>query len=135
LDQSCATDWGLPNPSARIDFGWDKLNHRLAFAALAFSAHMGHPAPRHKRLIWFCALLVFGGLIEILLQFVPGRSSDCGDVFADALGIVCGALFAEPLRCARPSDPVALRQHLLQPLHDEKRLLELLALEVRQLVQ
>jgi hypothetical protein len=38
LDQSCATDWGLPNPSARIDFGWDKLNHRLAFAALAFSA-------------------------------------------------------------------------------------------------
>jgi VanZ family protein len=94
VDKSCATDWGLPNPSARIDFGWDKLSHWLAFAALVFSAHVGHPAPRHTRLIWFCALLAFGGLIEILQQFVAGRSSDWGGAFADALGIVCGALFA-----------------------------------------
>jgi VanZ family protein len=83
-----------PNPPAGVDFGWDKLNHALAFAALAFTAHLGYPSSRRTRLLWLIALLAFGGLIELLQWFVPGRSSEWGDLLADSIGIACGALIA-----------------------------------------
>jgi len=83
-----------PKPPAGVDFGWDKLNHALAFTALAFSAHLGHPTSRRRRALWLCALLAFGGLIELLQSFVPGRSSEWSDLFADSIGIACGAFIA-----------------------------------------
>jgi VanZ family protein len=36
--------------------------------------------------------LVIGGLIEILQKFVPGRSSDFGDVLADVTGILTASM-------------------------------------------
>jgi len=35
-------------------------------------------------------LLVYGGLIEVLQLFVPGRSAEWGDLLADGIGIVFG---------------------------------------------
>ena len=81
-----------PTPPPTIDFGWDKLNHALAFTALAFSACLGHPASMRMRLLWLCALLAFAGLIEVLQAFVPGRSSEWGDLLGDAAGIAIGAV-------------------------------------------
>jgi len=83
-----------PRPPAAVDFGWDKLNHTLAFAALGFCACLGYPASRTARLRWLFALLALGSLIEILQQSVPSRSSEWGDLLADAFGIVCGAVIA-----------------------------------------
>jgi len=83
-----------PHPPARVDTGWDKLNHLLAFTALAFSASLSYPASRRTHVLLLCALLAFGGLIEILQLFVPGRSSEWGDLFADSIGIVCGVVVA-----------------------------------------
>lgn len=83
-----------PNPPVSIGFAWDKLNHVLAFAALAFSVGLGYPSWRGTRVLWFCALVAYGGLIEILQQFVPGRSSEWSDLLGDTVGIVCGAAIA-----------------------------------------
>lgn len=84
----------MPRPPVSIDFGWDKLNHLLAFSALAFSAGLGFPAPRMPRLAAPLALLAYGGLIELLQLRVPGRSGEWADLLADGLGIACGVLMA-----------------------------------------
>ncbi len=83
-----------PRPPPEFDFGWDKLNHLLAFAALGFSACLGCAGERRSCLHWSAALLALGGLIEILQLFVPGRSCEWGDLLGDALGIACGMAFA-----------------------------------------
>jgi len=86
-----------PQPPAGVDLGWDKLNHLAAFMALALAAWLGFPASRSTRLVVLCALLAFGGLIEVLQSFVPGRSSEWGDLLADAVGIASGAIVAAAL--------------------------------------
>lgn len=83
-----------PRPPAVIDFGWDKLNHLAAFAALTISACLSFPAPRASMLVLALAMLGYGGLIEILQFFVPGRSSEWGDLLADSIGIACGLFMA-----------------------------------------
>jgi VanZ family protein len=83
-----------PRAPAAVDFGWDKANHVLAFAALAFAAHLGYPAPPAARVLGPTALLAFGGLIEILQSLVPERSGEWLDLLADGVGIVCGAFIA-----------------------------------------
>lgn len=84
----------MPHPPVSVDFGWDKLNHLLAFSALAFAADLGFPAPRTSRLVAPLALLAYGGLIELLQLRVPGRSGEWADLLADGLGIACGVLIA-----------------------------------------
>ena len=83
-----------PRPPPEIDFGWDKLNHTLAFAALGFSACLGCAGDRRSCLRWSAALLAFGGLIEVLQLFVPGRLCEWGDLLGDAVGIACGTVLA-----------------------------------------
>ena len=83
-----------PVPPPSIDFGWDKLNHVLAFGALGFSASLSCPVSRRVRLLLFFLLFGFGGLIEFLQQYVPGRCGEWVDLFADSVGIVLGAIIA-----------------------------------------
>jgi len=83
-----------PSPSKQVDLGWDKLNHAAAFAALSLSGCFGFPGSRRAVLGVTLALLGLGGLIEILQLFVPGRSSEWGDLAADALGIALGTALA-----------------------------------------
>lgn len=84
----------VPAPPVSIDFGWDKLNHMLAFAALAFSGYLSYPFSAGRRTLMFFGLLLFGGLIEVLQLSVPGRSAEWGDLLADSIGIACGTLIA-----------------------------------------
>ena len=84
----------VPKPPTGIDLGWDKLNHMLAFTALAIAAWLAFPARLRTRLFSLCVLLAFGGLIEILQLSVPGRSAEWADLFADALDIGLGAAIA-----------------------------------------
>lgn len=82
----------MPAPPRELSTGWDKLNHVLAFAALAFSARLSFP----RRPLWHVVLglLAFGGLIELVQLVVPGRSCDWEDLMADAIGIAVGLLAA-----------------------------------------
>ena len=84
----------MPRPPVGLDFGWDKLNHMLAFAALAFSAGLGFPAPRAVRMGAPLALLAYGGLVELMQGWVPQRSGEWADLLADGVGIACGLLIA-----------------------------------------
>ena len=86
-----------PIPPPSIDLGWDKLNHLVAFGTLAFSASLSWPASRRVRFLLFFMLFGYGGLIEVLQQFVPGRACEWADLFADSVGIVLGAVLAAGL--------------------------------------
>lgn len=83
-----------PSNHPNLSLGWDKLNHFSAFAALGVAAWLGfRTASRYQRLSLLC-LLAYGGAIEVIQLYVPGRSSEWLDLLADAVGIVVGALLA-----------------------------------------
>ncbi|MEO5695964.1 MAG: VanZ family protein [Burkholderiaceae bacterium] len=83
-----------PEPSASASLGWDKLNHAASFAALAFAAWLGFAGNRGTTALVLAGLLAFGASIEIAQSFIPSRSSEWGDLLADAIGLACGALLA-----------------------------------------
>jgi VanZ family protein len=83
-----------PKPPEGVDTGWDKLAHALAFTALAFAGSLSYPISRRMRNRMWCGLFVFGGVIEVVQLYVPGRSMELGDLLADSIGIACGAAFA-----------------------------------------
>jgi VanZ family protein len=90
-----------PAPPAGMDLGWDKLNHVAAFGALAFAGLLSCPGSRSQRVAVFLGLLAYGGAIEILQLFVPGRACEWRDLLADAAGIAVGAgIAAHALRVA-----------------------------------
>jgi VanZ family protein len=92
-----------PVPPRGLDSGWDKLNHLLAFGALAFSAFFSVERPRTRWLAAPLALLAYGVLIELAQSQLPPRSADARDVLADALGIALGLAVAAALRAAAGS--------------------------------
>lgn len=81
----------LPIPPAFERLGNDKLEHMLAFFALAVLGGLGWPQARP----WLAtALLLVGGAIEVL-QGTPlvHRDMSLFDWFADAAGILLGMSF------------------------------------------
>ena len=83
-------EYRLPKPLAGVESGLDKVAHLVAFTALAFSGHLGVPT----RTALPFALLAYGGLIEVLQVFVPGRTAEWGDLLADGIGIGVGIVLA-----------------------------------------
>jgi VanZ family protein len=77
--------------------GWDKSNHLLAFAVLGALGFLSYPG----RVAWLLlALLAYGGLIEVLQWFTPGRFAEWTDWLADAVGLIIGVGVAGLLRKA-----------------------------------
>ena len=68
----------------------DKVEHFIAYLALAATAVMGFHGRRARVIIIF-SLLGLGILMEIGQLFSPGRVTSSGDVIANALGVMCGA--------------------------------------------
>jgi len=67
--------------------GWDKSNHVLAFATLAFLAHNAWP---HRIWLMLSSLVSYGVLIEIIQTFTPDRHGEWSDLGADGLGLLIG---------------------------------------------
>jgi VanZ family protein len=86
-----------PMPPPKLSTGWDKLNHVAAFVALSVSACLGFAAQQRTAWPVLLGLLAFGGGIELVQAYVPGRDCEWADLAADAIGIVAGALIALPL--------------------------------------
>jgi VanZ family protein len=99
----------MPAPPEQAGLGWDKLNHLAAFGALALCAVLGWHHQRAAMLAVLGALLAYGGAIELLQSQVPNRQAEWGDLLADALGIVAGALLALAWLRHRPA-PVENRR-------------------------
>ena len=79
-----------PSPSMPST-GWDKTNHMLGFAVLAFLGRFAWPGRRWSMLL---GLLAYGGLVEVLQSFTPDRFAEFGDLLADGLGLVAGEALA-----------------------------------------
>jgi VanZ family protein len=79
-----------PRPPRELDTGWDKLNHALAFGALALSGRFGFPGTRWRVLGIALALLALGVAIEAVQSLLPTRSAELADVLADGVGIAAG---------------------------------------------
>lgn len=72
----------------------DKVQHVLAYAALCgwFCAM----APR-RWLLWFCASLALGVVIELIQYPLPHRQFEWADMLADAVGAALGSGIAVAL--------------------------------------
>ena len=68
---------------------WDKLEHGLAFGALAFTGAVAFPG-RTSLLRLAFGLPCLGALFEILQIFVPGREAAVGDALANTIGVAIG---------------------------------------------
>lgn len=98
---------GSLSPSLAPPSVWDldKAMHFSAFGALAAMVPFA-AARTSRRLLLLAVLLAVGGSIEILQEFVPGRSASILDFAADTAGLVTGGLVGlwlysylpEPLR-------------------------------------
>lgn len=83
-----------PAPPKGLDTGWDKANHLLAFASLAFCGFWSLQTLRQRLLGLPLSLLAYGAGIELIQYFVPGRSCEWADLGADSIGIALGLLLA-----------------------------------------
>ncbi|CAN5479932.1 hypothetical protein BH09PSE5_BH09PSE5_04090 [soil metagenome] len=88
----------VPAPPEQLSTGWDKANHALAFAALAFTGRLAFPGSWRRAIAAAFAAMTFGGLIEIAQLFLPGHSSEWADMLADLIGVVIGLLAAAAVR-------------------------------------
>lgn len=75
-------------PSQAPGTPFDKLNHVLAFAVLAWLADMAYPG-RHLAKPRWAFLLGYGLTIEVIQGFLPYRELSLLDFGADAVGILC----------------------------------------------
>jgi len=86
----------LPRPPGPL--GWDKLQHLIAYGALAFTIGLWVSMAFWKRRPWCAVLLttmvgsVYGAIDEIHQYFVPGRHCDILDWVANTIGSFLGAL-------------------------------------------
>lgn len=87
----------VPDPPRGVSTGWDKTNHLLAFAALAFTGVWAQWRQPRQWAVLVVVLLAYGCGIEVAQGFLPPRSADAADVLADGLGIALGLLAAWPL--------------------------------------
>lgn len=76
----------------------DKVDHLLAFVALAAAAALSWAATRRHTTLAGIGLLAYGACIEVLQTGVPGRHGDALDLVVDALGIGLGLMLVLGLR-------------------------------------
>lgn len=80
-----------PQPPRELTTGWDKSNHFLAFSTLMVCGRLAWP---RRWLVLFASLLAYGGTIELIQLYVPGREGEWADLLADAIGLAIGQLLA-----------------------------------------
>lgn len=84
-----------PAGSSSLD-PWDKLLHFLTYAV--FAALACRAVREKRRLLYAClGIVAYGGLMEVLQSFMPGRVMSGYDFLANTLGVVAGALAMQHL--------------------------------------
>ncbi|MCA1764868.1 MAG: VanZ family protein [Desulfobulbaceae bacterium] len=81
-----------PTASRIATTGWNKTNHLLAFAVLAWLGLKAYP--RHAAAV-LIGLFAYGALVEILQIFIPSRAADWTDLIANILGLLLGWGFGQ----------------------------------------
>ena len=85
--------WPIPRS---IPTGNDKINHLAAFIIFSFLISRAFTGIRPGWILtWGIA---YGGLIEVVQLFIPGRSSELMDLVADVIGLLVGIIAVEFIR-------------------------------------
>ncbi len=72
---------------------WDKVNHVMAYAALALAGGLGFTGLRSLLLVGI-GLLILGAGLEIAQAALPSRSPSANDALANLIGISLGSIAA-----------------------------------------
>jgi VanZ family protein len=83
-------------------YALDKLQHLLAFGAMATAGALGLQQGRAAALRVAAGLLAYGAFIEMVQSMLPTRTAAWDDLLADAVGVLGGLLLARLLRQAWP---------------------------------
>ena len=82
---------------------WDKLQHLLAYGALAVTGGVAFPGNR-RLVVLGGALVLFGCALELAQSGIPGRFGSLGDALANSLGVALGLAAAHlAARFRRPA--------------------------------
>jgi VanZ family protein len=81
-------------PTDTITIGNDKISHFIAYAILTLNAAMIVYPNKRKTFFWAIITLAYGGILEVIQHYVPGRFMSLYDLFADGLGVVIGVILA-----------------------------------------
>lgn len=76
----------------------DKLDHLLAFGALAVAGGLALHEGWRSALVVAASMVTYGGLIELAQTQVPGRFGDSADLLADTVGVALGLAAVRVLR-------------------------------------
>ena len=106
----CAGIFGLSSlqsPPESISFIPDKLAHMFLYAGLGFLTARCLARTRGMKTLSFCIFatlfaLAYGITDEIHQRFVPGRLPELGDIVADTVGGLVGALLYSAVRRHNP---------------------------------
>lgn len=79
-----------PTPPPVPSLDSDKVQHILAFVVLAAGGTLSLGPGRGRTTAVVLLALAYGGLIEIVQGWVPGRSPEWADWLADGLGALLG---------------------------------------------
>ena len=81
-----------PMDSALLQ-SWDKVGHLVLYSIFAL---LGSRVVTHQRqfLILCAGIVAYGGLMEIVQSFIPGRVGSAYDLLANAIGVIAGAAIA-----------------------------------------
>lgn len=77
----------IPAPKIVEVSNVDKVEHALAFAALAFVFLRAY---RHQVIWVITGCVAFGVGIELVQYFIPWRSAELADLVADIVGVLLG---------------------------------------------
>ena len=75
----------------------DKIGHFVAYTVLTINGLMIQKYQSKKMWLLF-AFILYGGLMEFLQGFVPGREVSTWDLVANTSGVLIGLLFDKVLR-------------------------------------
>lgn len=87
----------LPEDVALTPVLPDKIQHLVAYGALAGLTCWAYGAWARRAVVAMAALFVFGVAMEAAQSWVPGRESSLLDVVANTAGIVLGTTLATGL--------------------------------------
>jgi VanZ family protein len=88
----------MPSPAGPGLPQADKVNHLLAFGALAGTAAFAWAPSWRTTMRTAAGLLLYGGFIEVVQSTLPTRQASWADLLADAAGIAAGLMVAQWLR-------------------------------------
>jgi len=79
-------------PSDTMIVGNDKLSHFIAYAVLMVNIGLLTYLNKKNFVIGIIASLLYGGILEVIQDSIPGRYMSIYDMIANAIGVFIGAI-------------------------------------------